>query len=364
MANGIANAIAQLGTGFKPVSNYLQGRQMGLQNRLAEAQIHQATGGMGGNALSPEMQGLIRQTQSPDTRSEAMNEILARNPELGSKLQSYYGTQREAAGKRRKSESEVLGPLLSRVQDPQGLERALSVAERRGVSGSTLANIREMWSPETKDLVLASYGLGGGGLDKDTFNAEDKLRSQFLSQAKDFKSLGSAYRKIVASAKNPSPAGDVSLIYGYMKMLDPGSTVMEGEQASARNAAGVPDRIRAMYNSVIGGGSLASSQRADFLNRATDLYQSQADSYESLTNQYSEIARRAGVDPRNVIVDVGVPVEERTATEPQPGRRRAPQQGGQQTQQAASPTTQAEYDALPSGALFVDPDDGKTYRKP
>lgn len=28
------------------------------------------------------------------------------------------------------------------------------------------------------------------------------------------------------------------------------------------------------------------------------------------------------------------------------------------------PTNQAEYDALPSGAIFIDPDDGKQYRKP
>ncbi len=30
----------------------------------------------------------------------------------------------------------------------------------------------------------------------------------------------------------------------------------------------------------------------------------------------------------------------------------------------AQPQSQEEYDALPSGALFVDPDDGQTYRKP
>ncbi|MGL5733551.1 MAG: hypothetical protein ACRCYS_01695, partial [Beijerinckiaceae bacterium] len=39
------------------------------------------------------------------------------------------------------------------------------------------------------------------------------------------------------------------------------------------------------------------------------------------------------------------------------------------TQQSAStrparPASEADYNALPSGALFVDPDDGKTYRKP
>lgn len=34
------------------------------------------------------------------------------------------------------------------------------------------------------------------------------------------------------------------------------------------------------------------------------------------------------------------------------------------TGEPAKPTTEAEYNALPSGATFVDPDDGKTYRKP
>jgi hypothetical protein len=30
----------------------------------------------------------------------------------------------------------------------------------------------------------------------------------------------------------------------------------------------------------------------------------------------------------------------------------------------ARPTSDAEYDAIPSGGLFIDPDDGQTYKKP
>lgn len=45
------------------------------------------------------------------------------------------------------------------------------------------------------------------------------------------------------------------------------------------------------------------------------------------------------------------PVVNSPATEPVPG-------------EPARPTSDAEYDALPSGALFIDPDDGQTYRKP
>lgn len=35
-----------------------------------------------------------------------------------------------------------------------------------------------------------------------------------------------------------------------------------------------------------------------------------------------------------------------------------------QANSVARPTTEAEYNALPSGAVFIDPDDGKQYRKP
>jgi len=40
------------------------------------------------------------------------------------------------------------------------------------------------------------------------------------------------------------------------------------------------------------------------------------------------------------------------------------QLGTQVTAPTARPTTQAQFNALPSGAMYIDPDDGKTYRKP
>lgn len=46
------------------------------------------------------------------------------------------------------------------------------------------------------------------------------------------------------------------------------------------------------------------------------------------------------------------------------GTQQTPQEPITQPGGYAQPQTQEEYDALPSGALFIDPDDGKTYRKP
>jgi hypothetical protein len=60
-------------------------------------------------------------------------------------------------------------------------------------------------------------------------------------------------------------------------------------------------------------------------------------------------------DPFNVIGAHGVSELDRLS-----GENSSPVSAGNHAQ----PKTQAEYDALPSGATFVDPDDGKTYRKP
>lgn len=57
-----------------------------------------------------------------------------------------------------------------------------------------------------------------------------------------------------------------------------------------------------------------------------------------------------------------LPVETRLAALQQIRRLQA-KYAGQQGGNLPKPNTQAEFDALPSGAQYIDPDDGKTYRK-
>lgn len=61
-----------------------------------------------------------------------------------------------------------------------------------------------------------------------------------------------------------SAAGDMALIYNYMKVLDPGSAVKEGEYATAEKAGSVPDAIVNLYNKAREGEFLTEKQRADF----------------------------------------------------------------------------------------------------
>ena len=89
------------------------------------------------------------------------------------------------------------------------------------------------------------------------------LRKEFngLGEIKDFRKVDAAYNKVKnATDAKPSPAGDLAIIFNYMKILDPGSVVREGEFATAQNAASVPDQIRNLYNRVVNGERLNANQ--------------------------------------------------------------------------------------------------------
>ena len=86
----------------------------------------------------------------------------------------------------------------------------------------------------------------------------------------DFIQVSSSFDRVNSASANA--AGDLSLVFSFMKMLDPGSVVREGEQALARNAAGVPQRIRTTYNNILAGESLSPQQRADFKTEASRVF--------------------------------------------------------------------------------------------
>ena len=65
---------------------------------------------------------------------------------------------------------------------------------------------------------------------------------------KNFNIAQTQLNKLFSGAKRDSAAGDLSMIFTYMKVLDPTSVVREGEQATAQNAAGIPERTRNLYN--------------------------------------------------------------------------------------------------------------------
>jgi len=140
----------------------------------------------------------------------------------------------------------------------------------------------------------------GRGIEEKAQGRIDKYRVEFLGmpEVKDFRNVLNATQQITALAQGEGSAmGDLASIFSYMKTLDPGSTVREGEAASAQNAAGIPERIRNVYNNLLSGERLSPEQRADMANTAITLYKSRANNYNSLANTYRGLLSKAGANP-------------------------------------------------------------------
>lgn len=133
-----------------------------------------------------------------------------------------------------------------------------------------------------------------------TFDQIGKIRTEFLGipEVKEFRGVTNSTRQIIGLAKGEgSPMGDLGLIFSYMKTLDPGSVVREGEQANAQNAAGVPERIRNYYNQLIAGERLSPEQRADMANTAISIYNTRKIGYDDLAKTYRGLMGNLGANP-------------------------------------------------------------------
>lgn len=149
---------------------------------------------------------------------------------------------------------------------------------------------------------------------------EMSLRKEFSTHpvVRDFANTARSVQRIVDAAKDPSGAGDLALIFNYMKTLDPGSTVREGEFATAQNSAGLDERTRAQYNKVISGERLSPNQREDFVDRAMRLYEGQEQANIQIENQYRTLAEQSGLDPEQSVVDFKIKGLRRNKLQPLP----------------------------------------------
>jgi hypothetical protein len=138
-------------------------------------------------------------------------------------------------------------------------------------------------------------------------NLAMKLADDYTRDAKDFTAQNSAMRRIAASANNPSAAGDMSLLYGYMKMLDPNSVVRESEFATAAQSGSLPQQIQGAATKVLNGQRLTPEQRADFVDRASKLYAEAKATNTTVRDSYTQRSKKFGVDPSLVFTDIGEP---------------------------------------------------------
>lgn len=142
-----------------------------------------------------------------------------------------------------------------------------------------------------------------------------QLQDDYRAEASTFRTQTEAYGRVTASASDPSAAGDLSLIFAYMKMLDPGSVVREGEFATAQNSGSIPQQLVAIYNKVRTGKRLSDSQRNDFINRAGTIYQQATKQHQNLIKEYGRRAQIQGLPTNAIVFSTEAKVATPTGTE-------------------------------------------------
>ena len=92
----------------------------------------------------------------------------------------------------------------------------------------------------------------------------------------------------------------MSLIFAYMKMLDPDSVVREGEQATAEKARGVADGVLNIYNKAVSGEKMTVTQRADFVNTARKLFKDIKRLADPVQSRIRDITKRYELNEEDV----------------------------------------------------------------
>lgn len=138
-------------------------------------------------------------------------------------------------------------------------------------------------------------------IEKAAKSQENVLRKEFSGLSKEYRKVIKQKDKLLRSLQRETAAGDLSAIFSYMKILDPESVVREGEQATAKNAAGISDRVRNLYNAALEGVKLTPKQRIDFGETAQQLMIPYIDEYRGLTERYEGIAKRQNLNPLNIL---------------------------------------------------------------
>lgn len=208
---------------------------------------------------------------------------------------------------------------------------------------------------------------------KDVAQNEQQLRQQWLNKSKPFAEMDQTYRSMAKYAANPSGPGDLALIIGYAKVLDPNSVVRSEEGEAIQATSSLPAWVVTKYEQLKSGAKLDDPTRKAILENANRRI---APVREDLINEartMGESWRTLGYDPRRIYVPVGsldafkevtdgaarrapTPAEDSPAKgERSAGARTAPDYKSETPSAARSVRTKAETTPPPNSATAAAP---------
>jgi hypothetical protein len=287
---GAQTTIALTIAGLPGGKEFLDNADKTLSTQRAEALQPSALKEAGAKA---EQAVTEAQTKVADLRIKLQNEpieaerlIIKRDLELAQ--------ANEAKVKEKYAEEITLADLKKKAAD-LGLTNAQT--------GSALAQTRKLGLESQKAALELEALKATGGVDPEKkFTQEEKIRKEFQGRTKVYGELQGTYNNIKSSADAKTGPGDIALITGFMKMLDPGSVVRETEFATARDTAGLYDRLLNTSQKLQSGQlfTLDSKQRQEYVNLAKQYLDSAQKKAEQEKKDLSIVVKNYKLNPENV----------------------------------------------------------------
>ncbi len=158
----------------------------------------------------------------------------------------------------------------------------------------------QLWDPGTRQWITPP---DGGQPDKPDFGDVAGMRKEItaLPSYKNYSQAAPIWSSLVDAEGRDTKASDLNFVYGIGKLFDPGSVVREGEMVMVQGASSLPQRILSAINIVNERGRLTPDMRKELLAEA----QSRMNAYDAAVRTdmrgYRGIARRYGINPRDIL---------------------------------------------------------------
>jgi hypothetical protein len=190
---------------------------------------------------------------------------------------------------------------LQQGQTPEGLGVSQAPLSPEGKQAADIINFADKFGPDSPESKILRERFAPTD-PVATFGDVARTRGQFMKLSeKNLVSLN-AFDNINVLSQDATGAGDIGMIFSFMKLLDPGSRVTEGEVALAGQVGGEAGQLMNLYNRLVKGERLTSIARQDMLFQSAQIARNVIGKQQSNELEFRDIATRDKMDPRNVVL--------------------------------------------------------------
>jgi hypothetical protein len=241
---------------------------------------------------------------SPEGR-KALTELIASNKAMSGELT----TLPEGANLVRVSPTGDVKTVASGAPKKEKVDIAGDVKEARQVLG-ILTPVDEMTATERALVKAYIDRKDAGKAPKVTVDLKDptavamaglKMQGDIRQDLKGPKDTATAYQTMYNAATNPTQKGDTTMLYTFFKVLDPQSTVREGEIEMIKQSRSIPEKFKGMAIKLASGQTLLESERADLLNQAYQYVSNQQRGVTETIDMYKDYAKAFGLNPEKAV---------------------------------------------------------------